>query len=605
MRPTRIRDYQMKKFTYYILTLILALALGNVSCNSDKITPEPDPEIPVVPVFGGNVGPRANTADDPANGIYVSPTGNDATGTGTIDNPYKSINFALGKASPGATIILRGGTYREGASTEVRVRQPNITIKSAKGEWAHIDLPFPSDIKDENDGNSTIHFDPEASGCKLQSIEVTGGFYTVCMETKWGWGGDDDKVAASNIIIEDCVLHDSRFDVVKVKPNCNNITIRFNEIYNSGRAFVGDSDFDKGECNAEGIDNVKGDKMLAHNNYIHDIVGNGIYAKGGATDVIIENNIVERPFAGGIMIGFDTSPDYFDIVENPDYYENIRGIVRNNLIIDAGWEGIGLYASKDAEAYNNTIVNAVCGVMKYHSPIYFGIATQDWENPDGCPPNIDPNIHHNLVNQPSTYNNRMIDVRYIKDFYNPVFFPGLPSYDLSALNGNPTMNNNCYYVTGKSATFTDNRPPAVENMGLSEWKTHISCDNGSIEVDPALDANYIPTNSQCTGMGILYPLILHNFTGITEPIENQNITVYPNPTNGELRIESGDIRVESVDIFDIYGKNVGFKFPSKNLEGWQPKADGVVFNFSHFPAGVYFLKIHTETGITTKKIIKN
>jgi len=86
----------------------------------------------------GNVGPRANSGNDPANGIYVSPSGNDSTATGSSDKPYKSINAALEAAKPGATVILRSGTYREGIN--VRIKKPNITIKSAKGEWAVIDL---------------------------------------------------------------------------------------------------------------------------------------------------------------------------------------------------------------------------------------------------------------------------------------------------------------------------------------------------------------------------------------------------------------------------------------------------------------------------------
>ena len=456
------------------------------------------------PNTSGNVGPRANIADDPADGIYVATDGDDATATGSIDAPYKSINKALVAASSGATIILRGGLYREGAATEVRIRQPNITIKSAKGEWAHIDLPFPANIKDQNDGNSAIHFDPDASDCKLQSIEVTGGFYTVCIETTWDWGVEHypTRYGASNIIIEDCILHDSRYDVVKIKPNCDDITIRYSEIYNSGRAFIGDSDFDTGERNAEGIDNVNGDKMYVHNNYIHDICSNAVYAKGGATDALIENNLIERTFGAGILVGFDTSPEFFDLAVNPKYYENIGGIVRNNLIIDTGWEGIGLYASKDAQVYNNTIVNAIgYGSGLYHSPVYFGVATQDWDNPTGCPANVNPNIHHNIVSQPSTYKNSMIDIRYVKagDVY--------PSRDISALDGKPTMNNNCYYVAGKSASFTDNRPDSkLENAGFSAWQTHIDGDSDSLEADPALNAGYMPTNAQCTEMGIAISL---------------------------------------------------------------------------------------------------
>ena len=491
-----------------LLFLFCAIALSGCSKTNpegeeEKLPVEPPEENPLpTPIFtDGNVGPRANTADDPANSIYVSPSGNDNSADGSNAAPYKSINAALTAAEPGATIVLREGTYKEGR--DVRVRKSNITLKSAKGEWAVIDL---TTFDEGHDDDSGVLFYAEneitggiVTGCKLQNLEIKGGFYAVCFETKWEWGGPD-RSGASDIIIEDCVLHDSKNDVVKVKPGCDNITIRYNNIYNSGRAYANRPDFNTGENNAEGIDNVNGDKMHVHNNHIYDICSTGIYAKGGATDVIIENNRVERTYAGGIMIGFDTSPQYFDLSVNAKYYENINGTVRNNLIIDAGWEGIGLYASKDAKVYNNTIVNAVCGILKYHSPIYFGVATQDWENPAGCPPSINPNIHHNIVSQPASYNNRIIDIRYVKtgDVY--------PSRDIPSLEGKPTMNNNCYYVASKNATFTDNRPTAVENMDFSAWQTHISGDSDSIEADPNLDADYIPTTPQCAEMGIQTPL---------------------------------------------------------------------------------------------------
>ena len=473
----------------FILRLFVLLALTGCSKQDN---PSAEDLLP------GNVGPRSFVGgEDPANGIYVSPTGNDNGATGTIDKPYKLINTALAAANSGATIILRGGTYQEGR--DVRITKSNITIKSAKDEWAVIDLTTYNPGNQEHSGVLFYAEDTETGGivkdCKLQSVEVKGGFYTVCFETKWEWG-QADRSGASNIIIEDCILHDSRNDAVKVKPGCDNITIRFNEIYNSGREYANRSDFNTGENNAEGIDNVNGDKMHVHNNYIHDICSTGIYAKGGAIDAIIENNRIERAYAGGIMVGFDTSPQYFDLTANPKYYENISGIVRNNLIIDAGWEGIGLYASKDAQVYNNTIVNAVCGVLGYHSPIYFGVATQDWDNPNGCPPSINPTVRNNIVSQPATYTNQMIEIRYVKagDVY--------PSRDIPALEGNPTMRDNCYYVAGRSATFTDNRPRSnLTDATLADWKSHINGDSGSIEVDPSLDADFMSANPQCAGMG--------------------------------------------------------------------------------------------------------
>ena len=419
--------------------------------------------------------------------IYVSPAGSDSSATGSLDAPYGSINEALAAAEPGDSIILRGGTYREGIN--VRVRMPDITIKSYEGEWAVIDLTTFDPGAEEDSG---VYFDVDSSGGKLQNVEVVGGFYAVCLETKWDWGDPSDRAGASDIIIEGCKLHDSRYDVVKVKPNCNNVIIRNNEIYNSGQAFAGN--VLNGEDNAEGIDNVNGDNMKVQNNYIHDICSNAVYAKGGATDVLIENNRIENAYGGGILVGFDTSPEFFDTAVNPSYYENIRCVVRNNLIIGTGWEGIGLYASKDAEIYNNTLVDVVRG-GQYHSALYFGLSYQDWEDYAGRPANVDPDIHHNIVYQPAGTSRPMIEIRYSDELGG-----------LSALDGDPVMNNNCYFVEGSGAVFEDRRPGSIlENAGLSEWQAHIGGDSGSIEADPGLDSDYMATNPLCDGMGILSP----------------------------------------------------------------------------------------------------
>jgi hypothetical protein len=514
------------------------------------------------------VGPRANIHDDPADGFYVSPDGNDATAVGSIDKPFKSINTALGVAPSGSTIILRSGVYREG--TQVRIRKKDITIKSKKGEWATIDL-----TNDGGEYDSGIYFDPddkyEVSGCKLQSIEVMGGFYAIELGTRWDWGNPDDRGGVSDIIIEDCKLHDSRNDVIKVKPNCKNITIRYNEIYNSGQQFTESECTPDGRGNAEGIDNVNGDNMVVQNNYIHDICTNGIYAKGGATDALIEDNRIENIKGAGILIGFETNLEYFDTTVNPEYYENIRGVVRNNLIINTVLSGIGFYASKDAQAYNNTLVN-VNSHGSYHSAIYFGIATQDGEPYLGSPPNINPNIHHNVVCQPTTFVRPMIEIRYFID--HDIYF-------LSALDGNPTMNNNCYFIAGKSATFNDRRPGSIlENGGLPEWKNHISGDNGSVEIDPLLNANYMTTNPPCEGMGIQHPLIINDpINGINDPTALPETSAYINA--GVLYVQSPV--AETLQVYSTLGTLL-FNFPKPAGEASylinQPKSTIIIIRGS-------------------------
>jgi len=87
-------------------------------------------------------------------------------------------------------------------------------------------------------------------------------------------------------------------------------------------------------------------------------------------------------------------------------------------------------------------------------------------------------------------------------------------------------------------------------------------------------------------------------TGI-KPITNDEsqITVYPNPTNGELRIENGELRINNVEVYDIMGK----KLSSHPLI---ITSSNHLIDISNLSAGVYFLKITTEKGIVTKKIIK-
>jgi hypothetical protein len=81
---------------------------------------------------------------------------------------------------------------------------------------------------------------------------------------------------------------------------------------------------------------------------------------------------------------------------------------------------------------------------------------------------------------------------------------------------------------------------------------------------------------------------------------NSNIvvTVYPNPTTGELRITNYELRINSIEVFDVYGKKVS----SNHLI---PTSSNHHISISHLPACIYFLKIETAQGATMKKIIKN
>ena len=96
--------------------------------------------------------------------------------------------------------------------------------------------------------------------------------------------------------------------------------------------------------------------------------------------------------------------------------------------------------------------------------------------------------------------------------------------------------------------------------------------------------------------------------GIEElQVTSYELQVYPNPTRGEIQVTSYELQVTSVEVFDVFGRNVGIKFPSFGGAGVvkSPSFGGVRGgDISHLPTGIYFLRIQTEIGMITRKIIK-
>ena len=70
------------------------------------------------------------------------------------------------------------------------------------------------------------------------------------------------------------------------------------------------------------------------------------------------------------------------------------------------------------------------------------------------------------------------------------------------------------------------------------------------------------------------------------------IKVYPNPTNGELRIESGST-INSIEVIDMVGKKQSVA-----------SAKNGILNISNLPIGNYFIRITTDTETVVEKIIK-
>jgi len=545
------------------------------------------------------------------NTIYVSTSGNDNSGNGTINNPFETLQAALDISSDNDTIILRGGQYE---SEEIRIEHNNITIMSYPGEWATISAPT-----DNTNITSCIWYhDPEIIGGTLDSLEITGGYlYGVKMESNWDWGYPiPDRHGTSNIIIKHCRIHDTGRDCIKIPSGCNSITIENCEIYNSG---IGISN-DPNNPNAEGIDLVNNDSITIKNNYIHDISTNGIYSKGGSIATIIENNLVINTGEGGILLGFYTDQEWFDTIANPNYYENLESIVRNNIIINTNMEGIGLYAAYKPRVYNNTIVNAA---LENHAALFInhGYIWIDEISDMIEPPCVDVFVVNNIFTTTSNMPN--LQIRYYDDD------------TTTNMQGNCTINYNIYYKqTG--AEFDDGINWQL--LSLQEWNTATGFDNNSNDTNPMLDTTYhLTQTSIAINNGNYIQELIYDYDGnnrdnaidigadeygagpnlnippdtnvigtgggtiyLTQQPENNtfdsnNITVFPNPVTNTLIIKNNTTTTVNLELFNITGNKITLFTVKKQSVG--------KLNTSFLPDGIYFL-INTKNNKKITTVIK-
>jgi hypothetical protein len=96
-----------------------------------------------------------------------------------------------------------------------------------------------------------------------------------------------------------------------------------------------------------------------------------------------------------------------------------------------------------------------------------------------------------------------------------------------------------------------------------------------------------------------------NFTtGIEElTMNNEQLTIYPNPTSGELHVTCHSSLVTNVEVFDVYGRKQKAESRKQSHLSLVTCHETVV-DISELPAGVYFVRIVTEQGIVMRKVVK-
>lgn len=512
---------------------------------------------------------------------YVATNGND-NNVGSLSNPFKTLPAAIDAANPGDVILLRGGNY---VSQEIRINKSNLYIKSYPGEWAVITA-----VTNVEDVSSCLWYnEPETSGGTLERLEIVGGYYyAVKFETNWDWDNSvpfSQRRGVSNVTVKDCNIHHSGRDAIKLTPACANISILNCDIHHTG---VGPGALI--DLNAEGIDNVNAPNLTVRGCHIHDVATTGIYVKGGGRNCIIEGNVVENCGEGGIYLGFYTDAEWFDTNSNPTYFENINGLVINNLIVNTQHAGLGLWGAKDAQVYNNTVIN---GGQAEHAGLFLN-TTDVWLDDDHSARVGSQNIRvqNNIFVQSATQTLALVRVRE------------------GALAGNSNVIDNNIYYDPNGAVFLDDNLDWQE-WSLAQWKSQTFRDLHSFDTDPKLNAtHHLLAGSPCINAGVNLPMVTRDLDGHlrTDGANDIGADEYGtlSAVQGPSQMAGYAVRILGNPVRDqlvfetVAEKNVATRVRILGLDGKCWRDNGVnipagtaqnILNVNDLPSGIFVLQV--------------
>ena len=269
-----------------------------------------------------------------ASTYYVSTTGSDMTGTGSSSKPWKTIQKAADEVGPGATVLIKPGTYTQAVEINIDATASNPVIFRGDGAGVIIN----------------------AAGVERDGIYINESSYVTWENTRINSAPRAGlRVSASNHV----TIRDNVF--------ANNQRWGLFTDFSDDLLIEGNESF--GATIEHGIYvSNSGDRPVVRGNVIHDNHANGLHMNGDAsmggdgiiTGGTVEGNVIyNNGVGGGSGINMDGASNT---------------MVRNNLIYNTHASGISMYqidggtCSKNNKIYNNTIVVAADGRWAINIP---------------------------------------------------------------------------------------------------------------------------------------------------------------------------------------------------------------------------------------------
>jgi pectate disaccharide-lyase len=265
--------------------LVAALGLGVAGATAALVlqsSPEPISTTPPGPV--------------PATARYLSPDGSDSD-PGTAERPWRSLSKAVESVRPGATVVLRPGTYGAPGETHLMNRggtedapiiwrgDPGQTMPRIVGHVRILagDQRF-----------AGILFDGPTGPVQAATADNPDG-----EQVQVAVGGEDQPVA--RVEISGCEIRESGWHAGVYLEEADDVRLVGNHIHDNG-------DFDDpSQANqSHGVYWQSGSGLIA-NNLIEHNVARGVQLYEEPHDVLVAHNTIVRNGRAGIQVGEDAS----------------------------------------------------------------------------------------------------------------------------------------------------------------------------------------------------------------------------------------------------------------------------------------------------------
>jgi len=438
---------------------------------------------------------------------YLSPTGSDSTGEGSLTNPWYELEVAVNRpqVQSGDEIVLLDGLYDYGADKQSigRSFDPNnpLIIRAANPLGAII-----QGAGDPPGGNSDtegigIH---GASGIVLDGLEIRHS-------------GDNVLhigVAASYITVRNCEVHDAGTggDAIKVNGS-HHIVIENCTVYDPGRRRGSQS-----WTWQENIDFCSSSDCVVRNCLLFHTARGGdtmLYAKYDSFRIVFEGNVLMDQYAGAffppVTLGGTLHSEPAQLIDDgavgddgpppdpdPSDYGAWEIVFRNNLVIRATRGGLGIFSARDAWVVNNVFYDCAGG----------GIWVLSENNANRT--SRDCHVHNNVFFDPDG------DME-------GVYRRGLTASGLPMIVYNFAASNNLFYNAGATVPATGFLDPGAEAGAVFADPRFVSPGAGGADLFQIAHNYWLLPGSPAIDAGAEmsaapYPQVLLDFDGIGRPV---------------------------------------------------------------------------------------